>query len=279
MRSPRWMLASALLTTLAAPARARAQAPLPVRALPWDPGVDAPLVTFAGAAWLISELEKPTLAPAACRWCGVDAFDASAHRVLVWGKPELANTLSNVAVFGVVPVSAVGLIGLAAWHDGHPENLGEDALIVLEASFLAMDVDQAVKYAAGRARPYAHYANPTVLAANPDPHDENLSFFSGHATAAYAFAVSSGTVASMRGYRWAPWVWAQGLGLAFVSGYLRLAADRHYVTDVVAGAAVGAAIGWAIPWILHRPGRGRPASITLAPVAGAGVGLGVVGRW
>jgi membrane-associated phospholipid phosphatase len=269
------MLVASVLTALAIPARAGAASP--VAALPWDPGVDAPLVTFAGAAWLISELEKPSLAPAACRWCGVDAFDAAAHRALVWSKPELASTLSNVAVFGVAPVSAVGLLGLAAWRDGHPEHLGEDALVVLEATFLAMDVDQAVKYAAGRARPYAHFENPTVLAANPDPHDANLSFFSGHTTAAFAFAISSGTVASMRGYRWAPWVWAQGLGLAVFSGYLRLAADRHYVTDVLAGAAVGAAMGWAIPWLLHRPGRGGPASIALAPVGGPG--LGVVGRW
>ena len=275
MRSPTWILAALVLV---APSLARADPPRGVTELPWDAAVDAPLVTFAGVAWIISELEKPSLAPASCRWCGVDAFDASARRALVWSKPALASTLSDVAVFGLAPVSAIGLNALAAWHDGHPENLGEDALIVLEASFLAMDVDQAVKYAAGRPRPYAHFANAAVLSAHPDPHDANLSFFSGHTTAAFAFAVSSGTVASMRGYRWAPWVWAQGLGIAVGSGYLRLAADRHYVTDVLAGAAVAAAMGWAVPWLLHRPGRGeRRASIAVVPMNGAG--LGVVGLW
>src|SRR5580692_2624695 len=154
---------------LAAPRPALADPARPTPDLPWDPGADAPVTAFAAVAWILSEEAKPSIAPAACRWCdgSLDGLDASVRRVLLWQNTELASTLSDVAVFGVAPVSALGLVALAAWHDGHPENIEADAVIVLEASLLAMDVDQAVKYAAGRQRPYARFQDATVLAAGP----------------------------------------------------------------------------------------------------------------
>ena len=43
------------------------------------------------------------------------------------------------------------------------------------------------------------------------------------------------------------WVWASGLTLATSTGVLRIAADEHYLTDVVAGAAAGARRGLPDP--------------------------------
>jgi membrane-associated phospholipid phosphatase len=76
----------------------------------------------------------------------------------------------------------------------------------------------------------------------------------------------------MRGYRFAPWVWTQGLALAFFSGYLRIAADRHYLTDVVTGALFGAAAGALVP-LLHRPLHAGAARFVIGPVAGPGLGV------
>ena len=78
---------------------------------------------------------------------------------------------------------------------------------------------------------------------------------------AFSIAVSAGTVASMRGYRWAPLVWATGLTLGATTGYLRMAADRHYFTDVVTGAVVGSAVGFAVPYLLHRGGPAVGAEV------------------
>ena len=47
-------------------------------------------------------------------------------------------------------------------------------------------------------------------------------------------------------------MWAAGLTLATLTGYLREAADKHYLSDVLTGAAVGAAVGWAIPYLHYR---------------------------
>jgi membrane-associated phospholipid phosphatase len=240
----------------------------------FDPELDVTVTLYAGAAWLVTEVDKPNFAPDACRWCdgSLNALDKSVRRALLWKDTETAASLSNVAVFGLAPLSALGVSALAAWHDHRAQNIPSDALVILEASLLAMDLNQVAKYAAGRARPYARFENASVLAGSPDPHDANLSFFSGHTTFAFALATASGTLATMRGYRWAPWVWAQGLAIGLATGYLRIAADRHYLTDVIGGALVGSAVGFAVPF-LHRPGR----SIMVGPVAGPG--LGVVGMF
>ncbi len=56
----------------------------------------------------------------------------------------------------------------------------------------------------------------------------------------------------MRGYRLAPLVWASSLPWAAVTGYLRIAADKHYLTDVLTGALIGSAVGFLVPFVFHR---------------------------
>jgi membrane-associated phospholipid phosphatase len=61
------------------------------------------------------------------------------------------------------------------------------------------------------------------------------------------------------------------------TAYTRIAADRHYFTDTLAGAAIGMAAGAAPPLLFHRPvaaGSGDRASVlgratlTAMPVRG-----------
>jgi membrane-associated phospholipid phosphatase len=46
-------------------------------------------------------------------------------------------------------------------------------------------------------------------------------------------------------------VWATGFSLAAFVGYLRIAADKHYMSDVLVGAATGTAAGVLIPLLFH----------------------------
>jgi membrane-associated phospholipid phosphatase len=46
--------------------------------------------------------------------------------------------------------------------------------------------------------------------------------------------------------------------MAALTGYLRIAADKHYFTDVLVGAIVGSAIGVAVPYFAHRPSTDAP---------------------
>jgi membrane-associated phospholipid phosphatase len=55
--------------------------------------------------------------------------------------------------------------------------------------------------------------------------------------------------------------------LASAVGYLRVAGDQHWATDVLAGAAVGGLVGWAVPWVFHRVRR-PGARVTVLPAPG-----------
>jgi len=71
-----------------------------------------------------------------------------------------------------------------------------------------------------------------------------------------------GTVASMRGYASEPLFWSVGMGLAAFVGYLRIAADKHYFTDVLVGALVGTVSGIVVPRLLHPSAETTRAAAT-----------------
>ena len=232
---------------------------------------DGAITLGASLAWVVSEtLLKSQLAPASCRWCDDNAMDRAVRDALRWDDREAAHLGSNVTSYLLAPASALGFTALAALHDGRKDALAGDALIVLEATILAVDLNQLVKFVVGRQR-------PLVRAGVDYPADDaNLSFYSGHTTLAFVLATSSATVASMRGYRWAPWIWGTGLTVAAASGYLRLAADRHYLSDVVVGAVIGSAVGIAVPYFFHRKGDDR---LPAPQLTSGGLALGWSGRW
>jgi membrane-associated phospholipid phosphatase len=114
------------------------------------------------------------------------------------------------------------------------------------------------------ADPDAHRA---ALVADPDA---LRSFPSGHTTLAFSLAGAAGTVASMRGYRLAPLVWASGLLLGVATAYARIAADDHYFTDTLGGAAIGLVVGSGVPLLFHGP-RARRLVVGVSPMPGGRV--------
>lgn len=81
-------------------------------------------------------------------------------------------------------------------------------------------------------------------------------------------------VSRARNYSIEPVVWAGGYAIAATTGYLRIAADKHYLSDVVAGAIVGTGVGLAIPLLLHRHLGSKRVSIVPA-----GNGVRIVGQF
>ena len=233
-----------------------------VRRLAYDTRVDL-AVTSVGAVWLAtSELLKPVLVPEKCRWCyrgedGTDLlnpYDSWVRRQLIWKQPHTADITSSIIAFAIEPLSTIGLNAVAAANDRNGRGVPVDALLVMEATMIAGNVNQIAKYAFARERPFVHYlprAPKEVRKLTASPSDDNLSFFSGHTTLAFAVATSSGTVSSLRGYRLAPLVWAAGLTMAASVGYLRMAGDKHYFSDVMTGVVVGCLIGAGVPLLFH----------------------------
>ncbi len=237
------------------------------------PAIDLSLAGTAAAAWVTTELLKGRLAPAACRWCEPNAMDDSVARAAAWGDLHTPARLSDVGLFAVVPAASLGLLALAAHHDDRLQETPVDLLLVAESVALAQLLNQATKFAAGRERPFVHWLPEDEKTRTSQPSDNNLSFFSGHTTMAFALVSSSYTVARERDYRWSGAILAAGLPLAASIGYLRMAAGKHYLTDVLLGAAVGTAVGVAVP-LLHR--TEGPQSAVLAPTSS---GLSLSGQF
>ncbi len=226
--------------------------------------MDLAVTGIAATGWVVTWAGVEQMAPANCRWCSVNSFDDWGHRNIKWSNTSAASRTSDVFAYALAPMAAYGLDALAANHDGRLNDFWVDALLITEAMALSQFATQLVKIAVGRQRPYAHYGG-----GSQGPRD-NISFYSGHTSLAFSLAVASGTVAQMRGYRLAPAIWGTGLAIAATASYLRLAADKHYLTDTIAGAVIGSAFGFGIPYLFHRPkSEGPPpVSISAAPTSG-----------
>jgi len=83
------------------------------------------------------------------------------------------------------------------------------------------------------------------------PDGSNYSFPSGHAAATFAFA---SVLERHLGYRFA---WPTAVVATYV-GTSRLHDNRHYLSDVVFGAAMGTAVGWTV---VGRHGRSNYAVV------------------
>jgi membrane-associated phospholipid phosphatase len=249
--------ACALAVLFAAPPPARAAEPLDV-----EPARDGAILgVSAGTALALTLLARP-LTPAACRWCDPGRLDTRFRDALRWHDARRAALASDLLANVLLPAAAVGETLGAAWGDGGWRQAGEDAVVVAEAVLVAVDLNQAAKIGFARLRPNAWAAGTQGGV------DSRHSFYSGHTSFAFSLAASVGTVASMRRYRAAPWIWGVGMALAAGVGWLRVGADAHWMTDVVAGAAVGGAVGFAVPWMLHRPRTAGASAVELYPAPG-----------
>jgi len=208
----------------------------------------AAAIAVGGVAYLTIQFGlSDKLAPDGCTWCNPPGFDESIRNALVWDDPKRANTFADITGYYSAPVFAIGGLAIASGKLdlGH---WADDAFPVLESAIAVSLLHHAGKFSLNRERPAHHFGGIEVEPAK----DQQYSFWSGHSSLAFAIAVSAGTVAHYRHYSAEPYIWAGGLALAAATGYLRIAADAHYFSDVVIGAVIGSAVGYAVPRLLHR---------------------------
>jgi membrane-associated phospholipid phosphatase len=239
--------------------------------------VDLPLTVGFLAFWQGTEAAKGALAPATCHWCGfLDDLDTAATAVRggTAADRSRAALTSDLLAYALIPATVVGLDALATWRSGARagdfwRSWGTDVLLLLESLVISQSVNQAVKFAAGRERPFVARLSPEEKLLTADPRDNNLSFYSGHTSAAFSLVSAATTLARLRGHRQWWLVAAVGFPLAALTGFMRMVADKHFLSDVLVGAFVSSMIGWAIP-TLH--GRAGPVAWRAAASPG-GVGL------
>jgi membrane-associated phospholipid phosphatase len=208
---------------------------------------------------------KDQLVAPDCRWCDPPQLDRWARGALKWGDTQAATTASD-AMQLLIPAGAAATLWIQAAPHGQRE-VAEDLLVLAESASTAVLLTQGAKYAVARLRPDA-WARGTV-----ESPDDKLSFWSGHTSFAFSAAAAATQIARLRGRPGWKWLGLATFGAAALTGYLRIAADRHWLTDVVTGAAVGTAAGLVVPLLAYQPADGRKPAVVLAPAPG---GLAVI---
>ena len=190
--------------------------------------------------------------------------------LLPWDRPvagrynKAAGDVSSwLAVLGVAPLALAGY----SWYrdDACGRDLAVYSLMFAQAVALQSALNLTVRSMKFWPRPYIYATEGAGAEAAKDADGEAYgSFFSGHTSAAFTVAMFTGEWFSEMypNSRYKPLVWASSLSLAGFVGALRIAAGKHYVSDVVVGALAGVGISAAVIEIHKKPVRIGPVSLS-----------------
>jgi membrane-associated phospholipid phosphatase len=197
---------------------------------------------------------------------------------------DASDVLLSLSISGPILVDS---LAVAYWYRGSPDVAWEIALIDVETFLATAAVQGIFSTFTARERPYGRVCGKEIPADNSacDSYDRYRSFFSGHTSLAFTSASlvcshhlrldlfdsrSADVTACVTSYV-----------AAAATGTLRILGDRHYATDVVAGAIIGTSMGLAVPYFLHYRVR-RPAIVNDGVRVGVvpnGAGLSLVGAF
>ena len=127
----------------------------------------------------------------------------------------------------------------------------------------------ALKIATGRARPDSHPGESGDFS----PFSGNDAFPSGHTTVAFSFASA---LTQETNAAWVPWV---AYPAAAAVGWARVVQDRHWLSDVVAGAALGTWAGREIDLRLQRRQKPGVNASPLVRLSGRRARVGIAVRF
>jgi membrane-associated phospholipid phosphatase len=222
-------------------------------------------------------------------WVGGVLFDDAVRNTLRLRSPAaLAVVWTAADVVGVsAAVLAVGVDSfLVPLFRGSPDVALQLTMMGLESYALSSILSITLYDTVGRTRPsYADcHANGLFSAdCNVAPND---SFPSGHTNEAFTAAglsCANHTRLPIYGSKLLDTLaCVRDVTLATSDGVLRIMGDRHYATDVLAGAAIGFGFGFGVPTLLHYRSSGYQAldGMSVSPMLGGGnVGVVAAGRF
>ena len=244
---------------------------------------------MVAVAWGTNQSDDPA-------WSGPVLFDRGARDALR-GESRAARVRANTTSHymavapGVVTVTSSLLVPLLAdaWNT---EIAWQLTVINLQSAALAEFATLGGKRLVRRERPEVAECREESDYSETCFVSTTASMPSGHTSSAFVAAGLGCTHHLMLGLLGEPVLdaslCAALLATASTAGALRIAADRHYLTDVLAGATVGLSAGVVTPLLVHyrQPGSfehrsstdGATVRWTVAPLAGTGrTGLAVYG--
>jgi membrane-associated phospholipid phosphatase len=224
-------------------------------------------------------------APTVPKWSaqnGLDTGVRSALRIGGEGGRQAAGLTSDVLVYALIAAPFLNA-ALVAGVEHERWDVGW-RLMVLDAEtlLLATTVTLSLQKIVARERPFVQECRANPGLSDCSTGGQFQSFPSGHTTVAFAAVALE---CFHHGYLdtshsgWGSAACPVTIVAAVTTGVLRVAADRHWATDIIAGAAIGGLIGYAVP-ALHLLGDSQGAGPVLSPaVSGSMVGLTLAGRF
>lgn len=129
-------------------------------------------------------------------------------------------------------------------------NYGTYMVMYLETLLLNSSVTDIVKYSTNRPRPYVYtFSSYDEFLHSKKPDENNLSFYSGHTStiAASSFFMARTITLNEPDKTKKTLIWVGAATIPAVQGCLRVAAGKHFATDVLTGYIMGAVTGYLIP--------------------------------
>ena len=287
MRSMRWIYSLAVATALVSPWAASGQeSEFPYAIRSWTIR-DVPTGIAYGSAvtglYLLGQNRANrarTFTPADLASSGeVVFFDKYATRQ--WS--DRWDSLSDQLLWGMGVATVASLSVVLSQQESSSgsvarKNTATLALMAAELLLLNKGFTDLVKGSVRRRRPYVHnqeLSPEEKLRVAREEDDVFLSFFSGHSAVAFSAAAFVSTVVAdaTNAPDWAKGiVWGSTMSVAALTAYARVAAGRHFPSDVIVGAVVGAAIGHLVPRS-HRLGVDMQVQILNRGYDGIGLGV------
>lgn len=239
---------------------ARAQAPETDTPYRLYPALDAVTIGLSAVVWWVPSLYPQGFTDAKgceCRLASLNGLD----RALA-SRYSAGFSIAGEVLITSLYISAVVLDLLDVVNADQPfTGFLVDIAVMAEALMLNGAINQIAKLALPRARPLLYERELTdPLQLEPDSY---TSFYSAHTSSAFSLALAYAQTFAYRHpespYRFLVYLAAVAAGS--IIGGTRIAAGKHFPSDVLVGAAAGTAFGLLIPW-LHRRSPQAQLSIT-----------------
>jgi hypothetical protein len=201
--------------------------------------VDGPVIALATLGALLPYALAGHLIHPRCPCPASEVNALDRHVIGNHNKPvdDASDATTAVAIAAPLVLDAIDL--------GFTEPFFEDATVYAETLAVNGALVTFAKYTVQRPLPRTYAGDPALL----DQPGGYRSFYSGHTSVTVAaLAASAMTLRLRRGEKVWPWI-VTGVVGAIVAAE-RVAAGRHFYTDVAVGFVAGAAVGIGVP-LLH----------------------------
>ncbi|UFS70513.1 phosphatase PAP2 family protein [Geomonas sp. RF6] len=235
-----------------------------------------------------SSLYLETIDPDTPKWSSRNDFDEGVRNALRLGGDaddrRWVYNASDVIMAIMIAAPEIDAAVTLGYRDRDWDGLYETLLMDLESFTFTSFVSVLLQTQIARERPFGRNCKDGQC----ESEEVNRSMPSGHA--AYAFT-SAGLLCTHHHYQNSYGnretegaVCATALGVASLEGILRIVADGHYATDVLAGTAIGLFSGFLLPRLLHywhpeaqsdAKEAGKVTRLVVAPTLLPGNGAGL----